>query len=103
MAALVCAEQDGSMSAIEEHIAVPILESEHFGRFLAVPFPPECNVMIVCVNEGYGMKPVRVLLPHQLYVESIRKLIEDYPSARWITCIPANSQHYVDVWSRDSL
>jgi hypothetical protein len=67
------------------------------GPMLRVPVG-ECDVMVVCVNEGHGLQPVRLLLPYQLYAETIRDLLKQYPDCDEILCIPAKSKHYVKVW-----
>jgi hypothetical protein len=73
------------------------LTETHFGPMLRVPVG-ECDVMVVCVNEGHGLIPVRLLLPHQLYAENIRDLLKKYPDCNEILCVPAKSKHYVKVW-----
>jgi hypothetical protein len=73
----------------------------HFGKSIRIPMPPDCNVMVVCVNEGYGLMPLRVSLPHQLYESTVKEILAEHPAARWITCIPARSEDYVDVWESE--
>ena len=71
-----------------------------FGKSVHVPMPDDCNVMVLCVNEGRGLPAVRVLLPHQLYREEIARMATANLNLKTITCIPARCENYCDVWER---
>ncbi len=68
-----------------------------FGHMIKLPVPNDCDLIIVCTNNGGGLVPVRLLLPHQLYREDLKKLVEQ-TNAREITIIPARSEEYFDVF-----
>jgi len=58
------------------------------------------DVVIVCVNDGKGLKPITLLLPHQIYKEDIEKLKEEYPNHS-VICIPAKSSDYTYIYNHD--
>ena len=55
------------------------------------------DVVILCVNNGQGLVPVRLLLPGQVYEQTIRKLLNEYPQTKTITVIPAYAKDYIDI------
>lgn len=61
-----------------------------FGRYYEFDMPPGCNVVIVCENNGFGLKPLRVCLPHQVYVKDVKDI-------KGLTIIPACSNHYIEM------
>lgn len=72
-----------------------------FGKMLRIRRAHSiCDVMVVCYNEGRGLKPLQVLLPHQLYEEGVRKILDSYPDCDEIVCILARGEDYVRVWRK---
>jgi len=61
--------------------------------------PADCDIVIVSVNLN-GLRPVQLLLPHQIYKEDMQKLLEEYPDAHSITVIPARAKDYITIWER---
>jgi hypothetical protein len=72
-----------------------------FGRMLEVPAPDDANAMIVCINAGHGLKPVRLLLLHQLYEHVLQEILDANPGTEEVVCVPMRSEDYVSVWYRD--
>ena len=62
-----------------------------FGDMLIYDIPKDCDVIILCESNNSGMKPRRVLLPHQVY----RKTIEEYGND--VVLVPVNCEEYVHV------
>lgn len=79
-------------------ITVKVVRCHPFGDMLDFDMPPGTDVVIVCINDGMGLQPVRVLLPHQVYTRTIRDLLREYPATRTITVIPVTASLYIDVW-----
>lgn len=74
-------------------------EGGHFGRTLKLPKRlASAPVIIICVNSNYGLEPVSLCMPHQLYKEKIEQILKDHPGTKTVTIIPANNLDYFDVW-----
>lgn len=69
-----------------------------FGQAVDLDLPEGTDAIIVSVNSGQGYKPKRFLLPGQLYVDTIVRLLEEDPGTRSITVHPVRSSESVDVW-----
>lgn len=68
--------------------------------------PKYCNVIIVCYNQGQGLIPVKVLLPHQLSEEYINEIWKTYVQDAYygeITVIPAKAKHYITIAEQESI
>lgn len=76
------------------------LKNTQFGEQVDLPIPSDTNVVIVCINRGYGLIPMKVSLPHQLYWQEITDWIQEYPNIKEVTAIPAKSSEYITVWSK---
>lgn len=63
----------------------------HFGELLIYPKPLESDVIIMAEAATTGMRPQRIMLPHQVYKEKIMKM------GGHVFLIPASSQDYVEV------
>jgi hypothetical protein len=74
--------------------------SEFTGQQALIPMPKyeECNIVIICSNNGSGLRPWRLFLPHQFYESCLQELLDERPDTRWITVVPARSADYVDIW-----
>lgn len=66
------------------------VKGSKWGNVYEIAFPPDCNVVIVCSNDGTGLTPLCIRLPHQLYVA-------EFKDTKGLTLIPANSKHYVYI------
>ena len=72
----------------------------NFGRSLNVPVPDDCDVMIVCARHSYGLVPICLMLPHQLYRHNLETYKKQYPDADAIVCVPARSAEYAEVFGK---
>lgn len=62
------------------------------------------DIVILCTNDGTGLKPFRLLLPHQVYKKDLQEVIANYASESGrpldsIFAIPASSEDYYPIWS----
>lgn len=81
---------------------VPRGPSKTFGRSLWWDPPEDANVAILCHNDGYGLVPFRLSLPHQFYGKDFAKYAEELPRrggnrVKSFTIIPARASEYVEV------
>ena len=56
------------------------------------------TVSIVCTNNGGGLQPRTVSLPHQVTAEKVKELLAKYPDTKAITIIKASNKNYEDIW-----
>lgn len=74
---------------------VPIRDS-YFGKYYDLSNAFEGKVeSVVVATDNYGLNPVRIMLPHQLYLETAEKLIDAYGSKGGIWVLPIR-----DKWLR---
>ena len=57
---------------------------------LEYPMPADCDLVVLCVDRHQHC-PVKLLLPHQVYREHLRKLRDEYPDAIGFTLMPVRS------------
>ena len=57
----------------------------------------DCDSVLLCRNSGYGIIPIRMLLPHQIYLKTLEEVIRDHPDTREITLIPIRSKEYITL------
>lgn len=69
-----------------------------FGEMLCLDLPKDVSAVILCVNEGYGLVPLEIRLPHQVYKEKIEEYAKKYPRAESFVVIPVRSSEYIQVW-----
>jgi len=55
-----------------------------------------CNAVVLCTRSFGGLKPLRLLLTHQIYTEDIEKLLEDR-TIREVVAIPIRTQEYITI------
>lgn len=55
-------------------------------------WPKEADVVILCKNNGYGLVPFTICLPHQVYKEKLK-----LPPGTSVTAIPVRSSEYIDI------
>ena len=66
------------MIIIEPHEFYAKTSSIPQGRSVKIKGLPKTNeLVIVCGNKGGGYKPLRCLLPHQIYEENLKKWFEE--------------------------
>lgn len=79
------------------------------GGRLDFEVPKDCDLIILAGNKGGGYVPYQCLLPHQVYVEDIKKAFDEYhfeviyvlpvKSADSILLV-ARSKYSLDRWQR---
>jgi hypothetical protein len=67
------------------------LLTTQFGLMVDFFVPEGCDGVILCLDRGIGRKPLRVLLPHQVYLHDLRSLLNTYSDLRGITLVPYRS------------
>jgi hypothetical protein len=75
-----------------------------FGMMLDLDMPSrgsDRDVVILCVNDGRGLMPVHLCLPHQVYESEVRELWAKYnldkTSFGEIVAVPARSNEYITI------
>lgn len=68
-----------------------------FGMYLNLEMPEGTDVVILCYNEGTGLRPLSLLLPHQMYVKDLERIFKEIPGATEIVAIPAKSSDYITL------
>ena len=75
------------------------IEKSYFdkdGGMLNFNIPKVCDLVILCGNKGEGYKPYKCLLPHQVYLEDIKKAFEEY-GFEVITLFPVKSNSNFNI------
>jgi len=86
-----------------EKYNVKLVNDKTFGKFFDFrkDIPEGCDVVIVCVNDGTGLKPKKLLLPHQVYLRDINKLLKEAGGCyKQVTVVSARSKDYIDLLKR---
>ena len=81
-------------------LTVPIIRTS-FGGMLKLPMPEDCDVVIFCMNDGTGLVPIRLFLPHQVYAEYLIEMQHAFPG-RTFLAIPAPSKDYIEITKGES-
>jgi hypothetical protein len=84
------------MSNIKRYIKTVIQYANPFGDMCVLNVPTDCNVVVLAVNCGSGLLPVKLLLPHQVYVTVVEDLVKKY-NAHEVVAMPVNSNEYVSI------
>ena len=84
------------MEQLKQKIKTEIVYANPFGDQCVLKIPNDCDVVILAYNNGYGLKPISLCLPHQVYVEKIEQLIKEH-QAHEIFAIPFNSDNYISI------
>lgn len=72
------------------------LHKNNFGTVIKFKVPDDCGAVVLCANYGGGLKPLKILLPHQIYKEDLEKLLEDR-TIREVVVIPIRSEEYLTI------
>lgn len=77
------------------------MKQTSFGLMLELNEPKDAGAVIICVNNGRGLKPVRLLLPHQVYKADLTELwkkhnLDEYGHGE-IVAIPVRSEEYIKI------
>lgn len=67
-----------------------------FGQELQIK--TSADLLLVSVDRGHGLEPRLLLLPHQLYEDTVGRLLEQTPGCQRIVVTPCNAAH-LEVWS----
>lgn len=57
------------------------------------------TAVILCKNNGTGLDPLRLLLPHQVYEKDLEAIFALYPDTTDFTIVPVNHEDYIEIWS----
>lgn len=69
-----------------------VVHENNFGKLIYEKQGNE-DVVIVCIEISGKLKPLNLLLPHQIYKDSIEKIIDKYGTEK-IVVIPAKTTDY---------
>ena len=81
---------------IKKKIKTSIVYSNPFGDMCKLDIPDGCDLVVLAVNDGFGLKPISLCLPHQVYVKDIQKLLKEH-EAKEIVAIPISSDTYISI------
>lgn len=73
-----------------------------FGEHLDIPMPPECDMVLVCVDLSQH-KPVTVVMPHQVYRVRLERILLENPGARSITIMPYRNASKIQILPEEIL
>lgn len=85
-----------SLDQLKRHIKTRIEYINPFGDICVLKLPEDCNMVVLAINKGFGLNPVWVGLPGQVYVEKINELIKEH-HAREIIAIPYNHENCISI------
>jgi len=72
------------------------LSQNNFGTVVKHKMPEGAGAVVLCTNYGGGLKPVRILLPGQVYTKTLEELAKD-PMVKEIVLIPIRSHEYITI------
>lgn len=75
------------------------LAKGNFGTVLKYDMPKGAGAVMVCANYGAGLRPIKLLLPHQVYTKDLEKLAQE-PGIREVVLIPVRSEEYITIAKR---
>lgn len=87
-------------AGLRKQIKCRVSRGEVFGPWLNFEIPKDADLIVVSVNTGGGWRPVKMLLPGQLYVETLNEILDQHPDARWVAVHPVRSAECLEVWGR---
>ncbi|PQO47393.1 hypothetical protein [Blastopirellula marina] len=71
--------------------------ASYTGKTVLFNLPDECDMIVVCRNVGGGHIPVKVLLRHQLYIETLVRILEEHPHTRCFSVLGVRSNEQQDI------
>jgi len=80
--------------------ALKIKRDSTHGDYFKIPLTMQADVIIICWNDGTGLRPVQLCLPHQFSISKVEALFKEHPTLRQITIIQAKSSHYIDLFKK---
>jgi len=82
------------------------LYDSHFGKYFRLrnKIPEDCDLIVVCTNDGSGLIPKKVLLPHQLYLKDVNILLKELGVSyhKQVTIIPVRSEECIDLLKKEN-
>lgn len=84
------------IDTFKQRVKAPIKYSNPFGDYCELTIPEDCDVVILAVNKGFGLEPVGLFLPRQIYVRKLQDLLVMH-NAKEIVAIPASSKNYIEI------
>lgn len=67
-----------------------IRNSDVFGPWINLDLPEGADAVIVCENDGRGLKPLSLRLRHQVYMKDVKNV-------KGLTIIPIRSLEYINA------
>jgi len=61
-----------------------------FGAMVEIPHQPDQDMVVLCEMSAGGYVPIKLLLPHQVYLERVDK------TKRYVA-MPLRSEEYVEI------
>ena len=61
--------------------------------------PKDAGAVVICVNNGRGLRPIRLLLPHQVYKKDLTELWKKHELGEYgeIVAIPVRLEEYIRI------
>lgn len=56
------------------------------------------DAVILCKNNGTGLDPLYLRLPHQIYRKDLKDILAEFPDTKDLVAIPVNSSDYINLW-----
>ncbi|MFW6145438.1 MAG: hypothetical protein ACOC4Y_01435 [bacterium] len=77
-----------------------IKDTGAFGKRVDMDIPDWADAVIICYNEGGGLRPFDLCLPHQIYVHKLERKLKQLAVPIKITVIPIRSDDYINIAKR---
>lgn len=61
-----------------------------FGAWFKLDSSVKCDLVVLCRNNGFGLRPIRVSLSHQVYKKDILADYKENPDTLWYSILPAS-------------
>jgi len=72
-----------------------------FGARFDFEMPKDCTHVLLCHADGHGVHGGPILLPHQIYVDTVERLLQDQPQSHRIVIIPLGcAEDFQPIWTR---
>lgn len=72
------------------------IEETSFGDQLVFDMPAGADVVVICTQGQGGLEPISLCLPHQVYVDDVRKVMAKHDCSE-VVVIPARAADYVRI------
>ena len=70
-----------------------------FGISANLEEPDDADLVIICKNEGGGLIPISIMLPHQLYKKDLSEILREIgsPYHGEVLALPVRSKEYITI------